>query len=38
MSNKLKSEDYYLEHCPLEMASVMLKFIVELLVKIGAIS
>jgi hypothetical protein len=38
MATKLKSEDYYLEHCPLELASVLLKLLVELLVKMGAIS
>jgi hypothetical protein len=38
MKGKPKGEDYYIDHAPIEMTSVLLKLIVEILVKLGAVT
>jgi len=38
MKGKPKGEDYFLDHAPIEMTSVLLKLIVEILVKLGAVT
>ena len=36
-SKNAKKEEYYMEHTPIELSSILVKIVVELLVKIGTV-